>query len=224
MQIQRFEMPFIKSNMYVISEGAHLLVIDPVWSEKALVDVRQSGAEDALVLLTHEHFDHTCGLNSLRELLPCHVIATRLCAERIAVAKNNRSGALMGLADRYDREELMEFHRAIGNYTCWVDETFEQSHALVWQGHRLELRATPGHMPGSCCVELDGEYVFTGDSLIPGEPVITRFPGGSMEEYEAVTLPYLRSLDEKMQVMPGHGIPCPMKKFLQEDTRFTELS
>ena len=43
-------------------------------------------------------------------------------------------------------------------------------------------------------------------------PVITRYPGGSMEEYERQTVPYLEKLSEEAFIMPGHGVPCNMGK------------
>lgn len=74
---------------------------------------------------------------------------------------------------------------------------------------RLRLRtiATPGHTPGSMCFRLEGSPVlFSGDTLFPGGPGATKFPGG---DFEAI----IRSIDEKLFsalpadtiVMPGHG-------------------
>lgn len=73
---------------------------------------------------------------------------------------------------------------------------------------RLRLRtiATPGHTPGSMCFELEGAPVlFSGDTLFPGGPGATKFPGG---DFDAI----IRSIDEKLFtldpdtiVMPGHG-------------------
>lgn len=60
-----------------------------------------------------------------------------------------------------------------------------------WEGHSLLLKETPGHSKGSICIILDERYLFSGDSLVTGYPTVTRLPGGSKQEYEAVTLPYL---------------------------------
>src|ERR671918_1831157 len=49
---------------------------------------------------------------------------------------------------------------------------------------RLRLRTihTPGHTPGSMCFLLEGSPVlFAGDTLFPGGPGATRFPGGDFE-------------------------------------------
>jgi len=224
MQFRRYELDFIKSNMYVAVEDGHALLIDPVQSREAVRFLCESRARDALILLTHEHYDHTCGVNAIRKALPdSHLVCTQVCAEIISDLRKNRPHTLVGLLKKYGREELTAFYRSIGNYTCTADETFEKELSLFWAGRGLHLYATPGHSPGGCCIEMEGGYVFTGDSLIPNTPVITRFPGGSLDAYETITLPYLRSIDRNAWIMPGHGIPCRMNEFYQKDPRFIGL-
>jgi glyoxylase-like metal-dependent hydrolase (beta-lactamase superfamily II) len=74
---------------------------------------------------------------------------------------------------------------------------------------RLQLRtlATPGHTPGSMSFYVEGSPVlFSGDTLFPGGPGATKFPGGDFPTIIA-------SIDEKIFrrfpaetiVMPGHG-------------------
>ncbi len=73
---------------------------------------------------------------------------------------------------------------------------------------RLRLRTmhTPGHTPGSMCFLLEGSPVlFSGDTLFPGGPGATKFPGGDFPRI-------IRSIDKKLFplppdtiVMPGHG-------------------
>jgi glyoxylase-like metal-dependent hydrolase (beta-lactamase superfamily II) len=79
----------------------------------------------------------------------------------------------------------------------------------VMEAGRLRLRAihTPGHTPGSVCFLLEGSPVlFSGDTLFPGGPGATRYPGG---DFDAI----IRSIGERLfsalpddtVVMPGHG-------------------
>jgi glyoxylase-like metal-dependent hydrolase (beta-lactamase superfamily II) len=74
---------------------------------------------------------------------------------------------------------------------------------------RLRLRTihTPGHTPGSMCFLVEGSPVLlTGDTLFPGGPGATHFPGGDFPTI-------IRSIDELLFsrlppetiVMPGHG-------------------
>jgi len=72
---------------------------------------------------------------------------------------------------------------------------------------RLHTILTPGHTPGSMCFRLEGSPVlFSGDTLFPGGPGNTKFPGGdfptiirSIEDRLFSTLP------EGTLVLPGHG-------------------
>lgn len=72
---------------------------------------------------------------------------------------------------------------------------------------RLHTIATPGHTPGSMCFLVEGSPVLlSGDTLFPGGPGATKFPGSSFEQI-------IRSIDERLFsklapetiVMPGHG-------------------
>jgi glyoxylase-like metal-dependent hydrolase (beta-lactamase superfamily II) len=74
---------------------------------------------------------------------------------------------------------------------------------------RLRLRtiATPGHTSGSMCFRLEGSPVlFSGDTLFPGGPGATGFPGGDFNRI-------IRSIEERLFstlpagtiVLPGHG-------------------
>src|SRR6185503_14295946 len=48
---------------------------------------------------------------------------------------------------------------------------------------RLHTTLTPGHTPGSMCFLLEGSPVLlSGDTLFPGGPGATKFPGSSFEQ------------------------------------------
>ncbi|HEY1634976.1 MAG TPA: MBL fold metallo-hydrolase [Acidimicrobiales bacterium] len=79
----------------------------------------------------------------------------------------------------------------------------------VFEVGRLRLKTiqTPGHTPGSMCFLLEGAPVlFSGDTLFPGGPGATGFPGGDFPTI-------IRSLEERLfaplgpdvLVLPGHG-------------------
>ncbi|MDP9075054.1 MAG: MBL fold metallo-hydrolase [Actinomycetota bacterium] len=72
---------------------------------------------------------------------------------------------------------------------------------------RLHTILTPGHTPGSMCFRLEGSPVlFSGDTLFPGGPGATKFPGGDFPTI-------IRSLEDRLfsalapevVVLPGHG-------------------
>ncbi len=72
---------------------------------------------------------------------------------------------------------------------------------------RLHTILTPGHTPGSMCFRLEGSPVlFSGDTLFPGGPGATKFPGGDFSTI-------IRSIEDRLFaqlpgdtiVLPGHG-------------------
>lgn len=76
---------------------------------------------------------------------------------------------------------------------------------MQWGDLSVTLTETPGHSPGSQIIKVGNMCYFTGDSFIPGQDVITRLPGGSRQQYDAVTRPYLRSIAPGSVIFPGHG-------------------
>jgi glyoxylase-like metal-dependent hydrolase (beta-lactamase superfamily II) len=74
---------------------------------------------------------------------------------------------------------------------------------------RLRLRTihTPGHTPGSICFRVEGSPVlFSGDTLFPGGPGATRFPGGDFPTIiRSIDRKLFASLPPETIVMPGHG-------------------
>jgi glyoxylase-like metal-dependent hydrolase (beta-lactamase superfamily II) len=71
---------------------------------------------------------------------------------------------------------------------------------------RLDAIHTPGHTEGSICFKVVGSPIlFSGDTLFPGGPGNTSFPGGDFPTI-------IRSIDQKLftlpadtLVLPGHG-------------------
>jgi glyoxylase-like metal-dependent hydrolase (beta-lactamase superfamily II) len=70
---------------------------------------------------------------------------------------------------------------------------------------RLRLHAihNPGHTPGSVSFKVqDAPLLFTGDTLFPGGPGATHFPGGDFGTI-------IRSLDERLFTFPGNTVVLP---------------
>ena len=88
------------------------------------------------------------------------------------------------------------------------DFVLEDGSAIQVGRLRLHTLLTPGHTAGSMCFRLEGSPVlFSGDTLFPGGPGATQFPGGdfatiirSIEDRLFATMP------AETVVMPGHGL------------------
>jgi glyoxylase-like metal-dependent hydrolase (beta-lactamase superfamily II) len=74
---------------------------------------------------------------------------------------------------------------------------------------RLRLRTilTPGHTAGSMCFLLEGSpLVFSGDTLFPGGPGATKFPGGDFDQIiTSIDRRLFAPLGADTLVYPGHG-------------------
>jgi glyoxylase-like metal-dependent hydrolase (beta-lactamase superfamily II) len=70
---------------------------------------------------------------------------------------------------------------------------------------RLRVLHTPGHSKDSMCLILDGQLVFTGDTLFVGNCGRTDLPGSDPSEMYDSLFDRLGKLDEKLVVYPGHN-------------------
>jgi len=74
---------------------------------------------------------------------------------------------------------------------------------------RLRLRTihTPGHTPGSMSFRIEGSPVlFSGDTLFPGGPGATGFPGGDFDTIiRSIEERLFSKLEPEVIVLPGHG-------------------
>lgn len=203
MRIEKFISEFLDTNSYLLEEDGHVLIIDP--ADHAAVLERCREAVTVAVLLTHEHFDHSSGLNRLRELCAssCRVIAGATCSERIQDTKANLSAYADVLA-QLGGKQIPEHWSP---FVCKAaDITFEDRYTFRWMGHEVELFSAPGHSAGSCCIVLD-DMLFVGDAVLENN-LMVKFPGSSKKLYRSVTVPLLEKLllgGRIKGVYPGHG-------------------
>ncbi len=202
---ERFYVDEFIANSYLVYTKESLAenraaVIDPSLSDELYARLTKLGIKEAFILLTHEHFDHTTGLNRLKDDFNGCVICHSYCRERIALKRNNRPLSIM--SKNKDAKNYIGFEP----YECHADIWFDNEYDFKLGGKNIRMVFTPGHTAGSCCIEA-GNVVFTGDSMLKDTAVITGFPSGSADAYKNVTLPYLSGIDENRYICPGHFEP-----------------
>ena len=211
LEIYRFRYEPVDSNMWFIPVGKSGFVFDPNISEELLPLFKKYGTTNVQIVLTHEHYDHTTGVEWLQSLIEAKVLCQEDCSKYISSGKGN-SPRLVAMAlktkDLVDGgHRCDDFMAAYKPYTLKADETFGEKGKVAIDDVSFDCYSTPGHSPGSACYILDNKYVFTGDSLIQNTPTILRFRTSNKDSYERITLPFLKSLDKNMLVFPGHGEP-----------------
>lgn len=87
------------------------------------------------------------------------------------------------------------------------DEILEDDTMIEIGNLRLRTIHAPGHTPGSMSFKLEGAPIlFSGDTLFPGGPGATKFPGGDFTTIiESIESRFFRVLDDDVLVLPGHG-------------------
>ncbi len=199
MEIRRFESDLLLSNMYVVVEGDHAVVIDPYQDT--------SSAESLIIdkiVLTHEHYDHISGVNLWRQVTDAPVLCSKACAANIQSPKKNLSRHFKQFCELQTWMELEELPQADPEYSCEADETFEDEIWFEWQGHKWHLFEMPGHSSGSIGILLDSAYFFSGDSLIENSEIELRMPGGSRKKWKEIGEPRLKMIPCGIHVCPGH--------------------
>ena len=142
------------------------------------------------VLLTHAHFDHIYGLNSLMILYPgLSVYTNQVGLDTLLNDKLNFSryyGEPI-IFNEPDRVKLVEDRE-------WVE---------LFDGIRAQAVFTPGHSP--CCVTwIIDDSLFTGDSFIPGVKTVTNIPH-SNKDLAAESEALIRELAEHRTIYSGHA-------------------
>jgi hydroxyacylglutathione hydrolase len=70
---------------------------------------------------------------------------------------------------------------------------------------RLQVLHTPGHSEDSMCLVLEGQLVFTGDTLFVGNCGRVDLPGSDAEKMYHSLFDVVAKLDERLLVYPGHN-------------------
>ena len=196
LKIERFVNQLMSSNCYVVvdEDSSHCLCIDPASekSKREIAYIEQKSLTLDYIILTHEHTDHTWGVNALTERFP---EAKVICSE---VCKQN-------LAKEFQAYFLLYYDNPDYHYTvCKVDITTEEmNNHLLWQGHEIKFVQTPGHSLGSICIDLEGR-LFTGDAIMQSKPYINKRNGSKELFFESVRK-IIETYTAETLIYPGHG-------------------
>ncbi len=206
----------VKSNMFTILTGQEAVVFDPNENDNLLRLLKESKIEKVHILLTHGHYDHISGVMWLKEQTNAEVFCQAMCADRLLNSKRPLSrmvAMVLAVEDMKDGgHRYQDFKDSYKSFTIKADVTFDKEADLKIGELVFNVISTPGHSEGSACYTLFDKMIFTGDTLLRDYPVILKFPGGNKDDYDKVTLPYLRSLSKDCIIMPGHGEPFIMKE------------
>ncbi len=203
LHIERFVNELMFSNCYIVVDevSKHCICIDAA-SEKAereIAYIENNALTLDYIILTHEHTDHTWGVNAMTErFASVKVVCSEIC-------KNN-------LAKEFQAYFLLYYDNPDYHYNvCRVDETTESlNERMLWQGHEIIFLPMPGHSMGSICIDVEGK-LFTGDALMQSKPYINK-RNGSKELFIKSVNKIIDSYPVDTMVFPGHGVMFLLKE------------
>ncbi len=182
----------LENNVYLISDGAGTLVVDPTADADAIIEALEDRPLDA-ILLTHAHWDHTGAAAELRKRTGAKVIASAVDAPDIECPRDTGTSRMAE--------------------ACPVDVRVHQGDTVDVGNMAWKVLETPGHTPGSLCLFIipafgnhaDGlPVLISGDTLFKGTFGRTDFEGGSLEAMGR-SMKKLAALPDDTAVLPGHN-------------------
>lgn len=197
-----------KENCYLVVQGTQALLVDPGDDMDAICAFVTSAAVTPLAILsTHAHYDHIGAVSALQSRygIPFYLHA----ADTPLLRQMNFYRKLFGGSD------------AAPCTVPVVDNHLNPQHNPLCIGDFvIHVHATPGHTPGSVCLQI-GDHLFTGDTLLREKVGRVDFPGGDPVALRA-SLDVLRTLPPTPQVYPGHGAPTTLAHELAHNPCFQE--
>lgn len=196
MIIQRIPAWVTETNAYLVAreKGGTALVVDaPPDPDRIGQEAAQMGLALVGMVLTHGHVDHTGG-------------SGKLSADTGAVTYVHPDDDFLTL---HPIDQLRTIFGMVppGDYqVAQQRQPLSHQQELVLAGVALQVRHTPGHTPGHCCLWWEEEGIlFSGDQLFAGSIGRTDLPGGSYPALMESMASQVMTLDDEVRVLPGHG-------------------
>ena len=185
----------IQENTYVLwDETNECVVIDAGNSsprEDAALDnfIAEHGLKPVLAANTHGHFDHTLGVEHLKQR---YGIPFALSSKDTFLLENAAtSGSIFGVK--------------VGAMPT-VERDLDGEQEIRFGKTTLRVLRTPGHTPGHVAFFDEGsKSLFTGDTLFRESIGRTDLPGGDYSWIMRSILDVLVPLGDEVHVYPGHG-------------------
>jgi len=144
--------------------------------------------EISFIILTHEHFDHTGGIDALKKFCDAEIMIHEEGAETLEEGLD-WSSCFFGVKQKKVK----------------VDRKLKEGDIISLGKSELVVLHTPGHSRGSICLyEEKSKSLFSGDLIFCGGGIgRTDFYGGDLEEL-IQSIERIKKLDVNA-LYPGHG-------------------
>lgn len=192
LEVKQFVNESLTSNAYVVrlKHSLECVLVDIGEYVQLKKYISLQGLIVKGLFLTHSHYDHILGIREfIREFPDAIIFAHDDTIKSLANSKLNLS---------FYREEPIEVDIPVENQIKIAHENLDIASLKVISLH------TPGHNSGSLSFVI-GNFLFTGDSLIPGHRIVTKLKGGNKEQAQRSLKRLIDSLENVNYLAPGHG-------------------
>jgi glyoxylase-like metal-dependent hydrolase (beta-lactamase superfamily II) len=183
-----------KSNCYIVQNqiNGKCLVIDPGGRnvDNILQYITQEHLEIEYIILTHSHYDHITGVDSLARDSKAIIISSGLCSEKIQ-----------------DPVKNLSYFSDFGILKAPKSDIFIEdlpNHSLLWNNNLISFYLSPGHTLCSICIGI-GNLLFTGDTILKGIKSIVTPPDGNKQDLKKTLINIYDTVPGETLIMPGHG-------------------
>jgi len=190
MILKTFVTGLLEDNNYLLidEKSKEAVLIDCTEKNKSIEDALETyGATLKYILLTHGHFDHVLGVNDFRKKYDCKVVIHE--------------------ADQKLLENVNQFTREFGMPQAEiqkVDGYINENKIVTFGDIEVKTIHTPGHTLGSVCFLIE-DKLFSGDTIFYETVGRTDLAGGSFEQLKTNIKEKIFTLDDNIEIYPGHG-------------------
>lgn len=192
MEIKTLVLGEMQTNCYLVSSLKSAVIIDPASFTSEISEFLNSSLKDkkeAVILLTHAHFDHIGGAGELK----------------------NRYGVkiAIGEPDEYalrDKKANLSQMFGVDIEPFYADIKLKNNDILKVGDLDIKTVLTAGHTVGGAVYIING-VMFSGDTLFYESIGNDRFFGGNGKDLINSVKLLLNEFPDDMKVYPGHGTP-----------------
>ena len=173
------------TNCYIIGDGVDAIIVDPGTDFSPIKKyLDRHELTPKFVLITHAHFDHIGSVAALKSL-----------GAKVYISETDYDFLRRAGFNSGSDESVPEFA---------ADELLNDGDEFTLLNHAFRVVATPGHTPGGLCYVMDGESIFSGDTLFKLTVGRWDFKYGNGADL-VKSLKKLFALPGDYAVYPGHG-------------------
>ncbi len=195
MKVYRFIFNSFQENTYILVDDTKTCAIVDPGNSKDDENIRiksfitENGLNPKMILLTHGHFDHICGVNFLIDTFGLPLYAHPIAQKMIDSAAEYAQGFDFDVS----KPPIINYHLS-NNETISVGNTL------------FKVIHLPGHSEGSVVFYSEkNKIAIVGDVLFNGSIGRTDLPGGNLDDLLNGIHKKLLTLPEDTQIFPGHG-------------------